>query len=227
MVLLLLILLVIVILFVLALSWWLWGRTHSRYIWEGRSELQKIAPRVALLDSHWEVIRDEALALYNDKSRWGSELVRASTTWTGSDGDDLDDFTDIIKGEQKWFTAWSGGGWKNFGLIKGDKALTDLCPCTTRLLKGLGGIRIAGFSLLEPGAGIDPHTDSTGLLTNSLSYHLGLVTPPGCTLNINGRIVKQGEGKAFCFDSNRLHSASNSSDKPRIILYMDIELKKS
>jgi aspartyl/asparaginyl beta-hydroxylase (cupin superfamily) len=205
--------------------------SHIRsHVWVGEHKIKSIVPRAAMLDADWKAIRDEAVEIFNNPQSWGSKLKRSPALWTGSS--DIEAFANEVEHEKKWFTAWSKDGkWKNFGLMLNDRRLTDKCPRTIETLRKLGGVQIAGFSLLEPDAVIEPHVDSTGLKNGSIAYHLGLVTPPDCTLSIipdeqNREVIHitQREGQAFCFDSNIKHSAMNRSDRPRIILYADLKL---
>lgn len=116
--------------------------------------------------------------------------------------------------------------WLNFGLINNNKELqanSKICPKTCKLLKNIKGINLAGFSLLKPNSYIKPHIDNTGINSNSLGIHFGLIIPEKkkSFLIVNNKIIYEDNFKLFGFDSNYLHSAENNSKQERVILYVD------
>lgn len=96
-------------------------------------------------------------------------------------------------------------------------------------LKELGCIQ-AGISVLKSDSKILPHTDivEDDVLLSSKTYRLqlGIDVPEGCELTVNNDLEEPEtrpweNGKVLAFDSSRIHSAINPSNKHRIILIAD------
>ena len=75
------------------------------------------------------------------------------------------------------------------------------------------------FSLLKPGHHIKPHY---GLSNHSLTVHLPIVTPPSCTLVVNGERRHWHRGELIAFDDSFLHEAINDSGEERVVLIFSI-----
>jgi aspartyl/asparaginyl beta-hydroxylase (cupin superfamily) len=148
----------------------------------------------------------------------------------------FDDFYDRTKNEEGWLHWWSvnnpdkpNDNWTIFGLMHNGKYMTEnckLCPETTRILSNIEGIRVAGFSRLQPRSGIDTHKGFTGRSYGALAFHLGLLVPPtGASLHCgpHQHHWKQA-GEVIIFDDTFPHSAWNDSDEERIILYIDFKI---
>jgi len=75
------------------------------------------------------------------------------------------------------------------------------------------------FSLLKPGHHIKPHY---GLSNHSLTVHLPIITPPNCSLIVNGEKRHWRPGKLVAFDDSFLHEAINGSDEERVVLIFSI-----
>lgn len=102
---------------------------------------------------------------------------------------------------------------------------------TFELLSSLGCIQ-AGISVLKPNSKILPHTDDIedDVLLSKKSYRLqlGISIPENCSLTVfnkhNEPETRQWEnGKVLAFDSSQMHSATNQSDKNRIVLIADFD----
>lgn len=159
-------------------------------------------PELESLEENWQIIRDEALRLY-DKAH-----IKAS--------DDLDDLG---------FNSFFRTGWKRFYLKwYGADLLSaqQLCPQTLKLLAKLPQVKGAMFAMLPPGAKLVKHRDP---YAGSLRYHLGLSTPndDDCYLNVDGQRYAWRDGEAVMFDETFLHYAENSTEKTRIILFLDVK----
>jgi len=128
-----------------------------------------------------------------------------------------------------WIKGWDEA-WFNFPLIFNDTAIgkaEQLCPETIALLKSVGGINIAGFSILLPKSTLSLHTDTTGPTTNSIAFNMKLAGG-------NSKLyVKDGEGfarhthrdgEAVLFNSEIEHYATNDGSTNRVILYVDAKL---
>jgi len=181
------------------------------------------------LQENWEIIREEALEVYQsspilkveqERREWTQTITQKAIEKYGS--------------EEGWIYAWNvytkepNKDWLNYGLMVKDQPLlpnAKKCPKTMELLSKIEGINIAGFSWMTPNSEIPMHRDMTGLKYGSLAYHLGLIVPEGdAILNVEGQTEKEEEGKAIIFDSTFFHSTVNETISDRIILYIDFNL---
>ena len=144
-----------------------------------------------LLEANWETIRDEYLALPSQS-----------------------------------FDPWvqrnmHGTGWSVFGLIAAGRFIPggcQQCPQTSKILEQLEGITLAGFSRMEPGTHILPHS---GWAVNEYRLHLGLVVPEGCRFRVGSETREWKEGKCLIFDDTVIHEAWNNSNQVRGNLMVD------
>jgi beta-hydroxylase len=90
------------------------------------------------------------------------------------------------------------------------------------LLSTIPSVKAAMFTILEPGAHLNPHRDPFG---GSLRYHLGLVTPNSddCFIVVDGERYSWRDGEAVMFDETFIHTADNKTPITRIILFCDVE----
>ncbi|HXQ45868.1 MAG TPA: aspartyl/asparaginyl beta-hydroxylase domain-containing protein [Caulobacteraceae bacterium] len=160
-------------------------------------------PELETLKANWQVIREEAIALF-DQGR-----IKAS-----------DGYNDA------GFNSFFRSGWKRFYLKwynDPQSSAERLCPKTVALLKSIPTIKGAMFASLEPGGRLVRHRDP---YAGSLRYHLGLVTPthPGeCRIFVDGEPYTWRDGEDVLFDETFLHYAENTTDQTRIILFADVE----
>lgn len=159
-------------------------------------------PELNTLNAHWEDIRDEARALYQQNH------IKASNK--------LDDIG---------FNSFFRTGWKRFYLkwYKDEHpSAKALCPKTVALLRDIPSIKAAMFALLPPGSRLVKHRDP---YAGSLRYHLGLITPntEDCFINVDGGTYYWKDGESVIFDETYIHFAENTTDKDRIILFCDVE----
>jgi beta-hydroxylase len=159
-------------------------------------------PELAAIRDNWQVIRAEALALFQ-----AGELRAAS------------DHVDI------GFNSFFQRGWRRFFLKWYDtppKSALELCPRTTALLQSVPSVNAAMFALLPPGARLNEHRDPSAA---SLRYHLGLITPNDdrCEIVVDGVPYSWRDGQDVMFDETYLHYAENRTDQYRLILFCDIE----
>lgn len=186
------------------------------------------------LREHWEIIRDEALAL---ESTYIQETPRPTGKWVANDpGGEI---WKILKKYQDGESGWLKSGkddvpsrwedWINFPLVwKGHELLGNcrVCPRTVELIRQIPGVSVAGFSLMRGGVKLDPHCDP--LEDDYLcTYHLGLRVPDGCVLHhsVVGSVT-EADGKHIAFDGRQEHWAENRSSEDRIILYIEYVLHK-
>jgi beta-hydroxylase len=164
---------------------------------------QESLPELTLLRDNWQVIREEALALF------AQGQIKAA-----------DKYND-------WgFNSFFRTGWKRFYLKWYDQALPSAlanCPKTVELVNAIPSIKGAMFANLPSGGRLVQHRDS---YAGSLRYHLGLVVPktPGeCRIFIDGQEYSWREGEDLLFDETYLHYAENTTTEDRLILFCDVE----
>jgi beta-hydroxylase len=159
-------------------------------------------PELAKLRDNWEMIRDEAVQLFDEG------FIRAAA-----------------KNNDWGFYSFFKSGWKRFYLKWYDDFLPSartLCPKTVELLNSIPSVHGAMFAMLPPGGKLGAHRDP---FAGSLRYHLGLVTPNSdkCRILIDGVECVWRDGEAFMFDETFIHTAENATDQNRIILFCDVE----
>eukprot|EP00005_Dracoamoeba_jomungandri_P004856 CAMPEP_0174250122 /NCGR_PEP_ID=MMETSP0439-20130205/392_1 /TAXON_ID=0 /ORGANISM="Stereomyxa ramosa, Strain Chinc5" /LENGTH=309 /DNA_ID=CAMNT_0015330113 /DNA_START=23 /DNA_END=952 /DNA_ORIENTATION=- len=148
----------------------------------------------------------------------------------------FDEFGEKYKKTKGWLHWWSvnnpdrpNADWTIFGLMQKGQLMTEnckLCPKTTEILKQVPGLRVVGFSRIQPDSGIDAHKGFTGRRYGSLAFHLGLVIPDrGAWLQCGPEIHHwEKKGDVLVFDDTFTHSAWNESSEERIILYVDFKI---
>ena len=75
------------------------------------------------------------------------------------------------------------------------------------------------FSVLLPGARIEPHCD---LWNFTICLHLGVEIPPHCGIRVADEERTWREGGCLLFDYSYLHEAWNDSERPRTCLLVDL-----
>jgi len=175
-----------------------------------------------LEDSYLQILA-EVPHLNMDKIR----IDRRQDQWT----DNSYSFIEELKYNKDWIRSWDPSKkWFNFPLIYRDKVIglaKKLCPNTIKILKKIGSINIAGFSLLLPGCKLIPHCDSTGPSYNSMALNMML---DGKKSNLIVEYLKKNKyihknGKLVIFNSENIHYAENNGNTNRVILYIDFRLE--
>ena len=159
-------------------------------------------PELAELRQNWQLIRDEALKLFDEG------YIRAAAG-----------YNDV------GFNSFFRTGWKRFYLKWYEDFLPSakaLCPKTTELLAGIPSVHAAMFALLPPGGKLVSHRDP---FAGSLRYHLGLMTPNSdlCRIVVDGQPYAWRDGEDVMFDETYIHHAENKADTTRLILFCDVE----
>ncbi|KFE45111.1 aspartyl/asparaginyl beta-hydroxylase domain-containing protein [Pseudomonas syringae] len=159
-------------------------------------------PELDVLKNNWEVIRDEAMHLFDEG------YIRAAE-----------------KNNDAGFGSFFKKGWKRFYLKWYDKALPSaeaLCPKTVALVNSIPNVKGAMFALLPGDSHLNPHRDP---FAGSLRYHLGLSTPNSddCRIYVDGQVYAWRDGEDVMFDETYVHWVKNETDKTRVILFCDIE----
>ncbi|HEX7348495.1 MAG TPA: lipid A hydroxylase LpxO [Rhodanobacteraceae bacterium] len=160
-------------------------------------------PELEAIRSHWQTIRDEAVALAK------ASQIKAS-----------DQYNDA------GFHSFFRTGWKRFYLKWYDDAphpsALKWCPRTVELLRAAPHIKAAAFTELPPGSVLGKHRDP---FAGSLRYHLGLITPNSdqCWIKVDGQPYSWRDGEGVVFDETYIHWVENNTDVDRIILFADLE----
>lgn len=133
----------------------------------------------------------------------------------------------LYASEHKNFLPWpekiNNGGWKTLGGRWQGKDIEDFRTESLRMIVRWHSdiILNAGYSLMEPGARIKPHT---GYTKDVLRLHIGLVCPEGdCQIRIGDAHYKWTVYGAMLFDDTIEHEAWNNTDEDRIILLLDLK----
>ncbi len=171
-----------------------------------------LQPWTASLVAQWQAIRQEALTIMAEDALFES-------------------FLDLKPGQQA--TEYVSGtsarpAWDAFFFYRHGQKFKEhhsRCPVTSAFLEGIELCRVEHqapeicFSLLRAGSTIMPHY---GVTNTRLVYHLPLVIPPGCALQIvDGPPHAWREGEPMMFDDTYQHGACNPSQEDRLILLMD------
>lgn len=151
-------------------------------------------PFTSVLESNWEAIRDEYLAIPQDSfDPWVQRRMH-------------------------------GEGWSVYALAAVGKLFphaTERCPRTAAVLGDISGVSLAGFSRMAAHSHIKPHV---GWAANAYRVHLGLVVPDGCRLRVADETRPWIAGKCLVFDDTVEHEAWNDSDDVRGTLLIDVML---
>jgi len=157
-------------------------------------------PELQKLEDNWEVIRDEAMALYDSGHIGVGEDLPASG-------------------------FYKNGRWKSFYLKSFSNKIPsayELAPKTMALIDQVPSMHMALFAVLMPGKDLKKHHDPFAF---TLRYSLGLSTPNSsdCCLIVDGLDKPWEDGKSYIFDETYMHSIYNNTDKIRIILMTDVD----
>lgn len=150
-------------------------------------------------------------------------VVRRKADW----GRGLGRFVAGLGENEAWFTAWAAdGSWTNYPLVVDGAVVPGrtaaLCPLACRLLAGVPGVRVAGFSRVRGGGRIEPHTDAdAGLSHGRLAAHVCLAGVS--RLRVGGRWHRQAPGRLIVFDPEQEHEVRNDGPAPRVLLYVNLQ----
>jgi beta-hydroxylase len=133
---------------------------------------------------------------------------------------ELNEYTGDCDSDGKWRTLYLRVFNKDTDVMEKfpkTRELINKAPCT-----------LAFFSILEPGAILDPHY---GIYKGVLRYHLALKVPKEsnecylCISDKDGIVkrVKWEEGGDIIFDDMYMHYAVNNTKERRVVLFMDIK----
>lgn len=119
-------------------------------------------------------------------------------------------------------TYLHNGGWFTIPLIfnRARMPWADAAPKTFDLVSQVPGVFIAGFSILRPGAVIEPHVGYTDRVLRS---HLGLITNGQAFIEVGGERRHWRDGELFVFDDTVSHHAANPGTTDRVVLILDFD----
>jgi aspartate beta-hydroxylase len=154
-------------------------------------------PIVTYLESHYEEIRAELLALDPSRFHREAEPIKRSGDW------------DVL------FLYERG---------RRHDEVCGACPVTTRGIEGYPAVRtIAGLIYVSRMRGkthIQPHRGPTNL---RVRCHLGIQVPDGeCAIRVGDETRHWQEGRCIVFDDHFEHEAWNRTRKDRIVLIVDL-----
>ena len=151
------------------------------------------------LQKNWKIIRDEALYVLNNAPKL--DMSRTYYDWHNAES-----YVNTIINKYGWIRSWKyedvdnnlsnnlsnnllienqniegNYEWLNYGLFYFQKEFNEnlkACPKTYSFLNKIKEhINICGFSYMLGNCILQPHTDITGISSNSLAFHLGLSIP--------------------------------------------------
>lgn len=154
-------------------------------------------PLAGYLESHYDVIREEILALDPHTFHRESESIARSGDW------DVAFFYE--RGHRHDETC-------------------ARCPVSTRAIETYGAMRtMAGLSYasrMRPGTHIAAHRGPTNL---RLRCHLGIQVPDGdCALRVGDETRRWQNGRCLVFDDHFEHEAWNHTGDERVVLIVDL-----
>lgn len=155
--------------------------------------------------SHWDEILNEFRAVEDLAEKWPPQVVQ------GTEHD----------GTYKQANNNNNGLWSVVPLFFDDSFFNiDSCPITTGLLRSVPGLILSGYSILDPGCEIYPHTGPTAVYRS----HLGLVCDGQAWFSVNGEKYFWKEKEWMVFNDIEEHQASNPSENQRVVLIVDFKI---
>ncbi len=189
---------------------------------------QAIAPEPPRSDepAHFRIYGDYAgsePAFYDaDAFPWAETLRRSWTVIR----DELDAYrrTHALKPnfvpDAVALTGWLGVNL--FTFLRRHDANCRHFPKTVRILESIPELASAYINLLEPGASLPPHYGDTNTVYR---VHLGLIVPgdvDACGMQVDAERTGWREGEVVVFNDARRHFVWNRSERPRVILVLDV-----
>lgn len=160
-------------------------------------------PGLDALRENWQVIRDEAAALMQERDK---------VPPLGEISPDHRALASTSKWKSFFFTGY------------GYKAMDNraLCPRTAELVDRVPNLVVAFFSVFEPGTYVRPHR---GVTKAMLNVHLGLLVPRGperCEIRVGDQRRGWKPGEYMIFDETFEHEVWNETREPRVILFLQV-----
>jgi len=152
------------------------------------------------LESRWQTIRDEGVALLTLDPPHGFF-------------DESENLRDT-------------GKWQQFELFSRGRKNVNNCnkaPKTCELIESFPATKCkrgqVKFSIMQPGTHVWPHTGPTNCRIRS---HLGLIVPDGTRLRVGNVTRSWTEGKVLVFDDSFEHEVWHDGDSYRLVLIVDL-----
>ena len=121
--------------------------------------------------------------------------------------------------------AYSEKGWRTVNLYSyflRDRKNCERLPITDSVVRQIPGMCLAQVAVLDPGVRIKAHLGDTNALIRS---HLGIVVPgelPDIGIQVGRERQCWKEGDVLAIQIARRHYAWNYTDKPRLVLVVDV-----
>jgi hypothetical protein len=112
-------------------------------------------------------------------------------------------------------------GWRHWSFVEYFERQDQACaafPAGAAVVETIAShhaVIHASYLILEPHTVIPPHSDAANWC---LSYHHGVIVPPGCHQTVAGERRDHAERRSMLFEDCFVHSAANESDEARVIL---------
>ena len=181
-------------------------------------------PRLQLLIDNYEIIKNEGLLLCKNIQMLDKE--RPTIIWT-ADCRLWREYFEYLETHQGWLHGLKlySEDMYNFPIYTEGKffANSSLCPKTTKILKKIGGVNMAGFSLLKAKSKLRLHIDAVGAIYGTIACNFGLDCDDS-TLYVDDIPVQQMNNNVLLFDSTHSHYVINHSNRDRLILYIDLKI---
>ncbi len=157
-------------------------------------------PEIQVIEDNWEIVREEALKLYDSGYITTHDDLPASS-------------------------FYKDNRWKSFYLKAYNNQIPSAyiyAPKTMELINQVPYMNLALFAVLMPGKTINQHHDPFSF---TVRYSLGLSTPNSddCGIVVDTQDYKWKDGDSIIFDENYMHNAYNHTDTPRLILMTDLD----
>ncbi len=140
-----------------------------------------------------------------------------------------EELMNLLANQGKAFNTYVGEGdkliegWNTFNFYYFGKKFEEncaLCPKTTEIIEKLPRFETDHimFSALNPNTATPLHF---GPMNGIIRAHLPLIVPEGCTMYVGDEKRSWEEGKLLVFDDSFRHGAENTSDKLRVVLFLN------
>ncbi len=204
---------------------------EQRFVRGKQSSLTRFGKRIRRPVNRWfarqSLVGDDAIidaaeipALCEMRRRWRD--IRAELEPLLSDRNAIPPFGKLSPDHRRIANSqhWKSFFFEGYGFRM--KANRARCPQTAAMLDQIPGLVVAFFSIMEPGTHVPRHR---GLTKAWINCHLPLIVPQGegrCEMQVGEQIVTWTEGEWLLFDETNPHEVWNTTDGPRIVLFLQV-----